>query len=280
MTGLSWVLLLTAGLRIHEWGVVTLSGGGTGSVSCPEGSVEPGLEDKAPVVYFHGDPCTIALRVTVPGGSVTAAAPAPLSGGPGMEYAFWERLELVSEGVRNPWPGGVSYTWGDTWSGAGSLMVRQGPCLDGYVFYECALPQPGLLPYTVQGGNPALRMDCSDIPCLLVRRSDGRRECCAATLGSLASREAPVWDDRNVSERIRATLEEWSSEFLEPREFLAFWETWGGVISMPGEGTAWVVYRIPCRIVDDLCLLEAASETGMDVEIRRFHLAFLPVAVR
>lgn len=280
MTGLAWVLLFTAWLRIHEWGVVTVAGGGTGFLSSPAGSAEPGLEDKAPVVYFHGDPCVVTLRVTVPGGMVTAALPAPLAGGPGMEYAFWDGLELVSEGVRNPWPGRISYTWGDTWSETGSLLVRQGPCLDGYVFYECSLPQPGLLPYTVQGGNPALRMDCSDIPCLLVRRVEGGSEYCSATLGSLASREAPVWEGGNVSERIRESLEDWSSEFLEPREFLTFWETWGDRFALPEEGAVWVVYRIPRRIVDDLCLLEAASESREDVEIRRFHLAFLPAFYR
>jgi hypothetical protein len=82
MTGLAWVLLFTAWLRIHEWGVVTVAGGGTGFLSSPAGSAEPGLEDKAPVVYFHGDPCVVTLRVTVPGGMVTAALPAPLAGDP------------------------------------------------------------------------------------------------------------------------------------------------------------------------------------------------------
>lgn len=67
---MTMLLILLAGLQVTEWGVISEN-----SFSGRPGSQ---LEDRAPVLYFHGDPCTVTVRVTIPGmGYITSACRSP-----------------------------------------------------------------------------------------------------------------------------------------------------------------------------------------------------------
>jgi hypothetical protein len=88
------LLLLSAGLSVHEWGVVSNRDTGFSMASSPVDMQEWPLEAKAPVLYFHGDPCTACVRVTSVGGTMTAVLPEPEAGGTGSDFVFWSDLDI------------------------------------------------------------------------------------------------------------------------------------------------------------------------------------------
>ncbi|MCK7506566.1 MAG: hypothetical protein MZV70_22570 [Desulfobacterales bacterium] len=274
------LLLLAASLSLHEWGVVSYRDTGFSMASSPVDMQEWTLEDKAPVLYFHGDPCRASVRVTSAGGTMTAVLPEPAMGGTGSDFVLWNDLEISDEGTENPWPFDPAWEWGWLWSDVQALWIGSGFFRDRYLFYECALPQPGILPYVVEGGNPSLRVEYSGVPCVLLRNHDGATQYAVTVLLALARREGHNWEPLDGPDQIREIVSSWSEGVLEPDEFNALWETWRQTfIDAPLQGPH-VIYRIPGRVLDDFAGIEATTDRGDTVEIHRFQLAFVPASVQ
>lgn len=273
-------LLLAAGLSVHEWGVVACRDTGFSMVSSPGGVHDLELEDKAPVLHFHGEPCTADVRVNSAGGIVTAVLPEPSVGGVGSDFVVWNDLELSAGGTENPWPGEPSWEWGWLWSDVNALLIGTGFFRDRYLFYECTLPQPGILPYVVEGGNPSLRVEYAGVPCVLLRYREGALQLSETSLLALARRDGHTWETIETPDRIREALSRWSEGVLEPDEFNALWETWRQAFTdAPLQGPH-VVYRIPERVLDGFAALEVSTDGGEPVDILRFQLAFVPASVQ
>lgn len=274
------LLVLASGLSVHEWGVVSHRDTGFSMASMPADIQEWPLEAKAPVLYFHGDPCTASVRVASVGGLITAVLPEPDSGGTGSEFVVWSDLNLSDECTANPWPGEPAWEWGWLWSDVQALCIDSGFFRDRYLFYECALPQPGVLPYVAEGGNPSLRVEFSGTPCVLLRNHEGATQYAVTALLALARREGHNWEPLDSSDQLREILSSWSEGALEPDEFNALWETWRQTfIDAPLQGPH-VIYRIPERVLDDFATLEVTADGNETVEILRFQLAFVPASVQ
>jgi len=274
------LLLLAAGLSVHEWGVVSYRDTGFSMSSSPVDIQEWPLEAKAPVLYFHGDPCTAVVRVTSAGGMMTAVLPEPAAGGAGSDFALWSGLEMSTEGTWNRWPGEPSREWGWLWSDVQALRIGSGFFRDSYLFYECALPQPGILPYVVEGGNPSLRVEFSGVPCVLLRYHEGEPQFAVTTLLALAGRAGHHWEPMDSPDRIRGIVASWSEGVLEPDEFNALWTTWGQTFTdTPLQGPH-VIYMIPRRVLDDFATIEVTTDNDDAVGILRFQLAFVPASVQ
>lgn len=273
-------LLLAAALSLHEWGVVSHRGTGFSMASSPVDMQEWPLEAKAPVLYFHGDPCTAAVRVTSAGGTVTAVLPEPSMGGTGSDFVLWSDLDISDGGRENRWPGEPSWEWGWLWSDVDALCIGSGSFRDRYLFYECALTQPGILPYVVEGGNPSLRIEYSGVPCVLIRYHEGAAQYAVTSLLALGRREGHTWEPLESPDRIRETVSSWSEGILEPDEFNALWVTWQQTFIDASVHEPHVIYRIPDRVLDDFATLEATTAGDDTVDILRFQLAFVPASVQ
>ncbi len=274
------LLFLAAGLSLHEWGVVSHRDTGFSMASSPVDMQEWPLEAKAPVLYFHGDPCTATVRVTSVGGTITAVLPEPAMGGTGNEFAVWSDLDISASGTENRWPGEPAWEWGWLWSDVQALYIGSGFFRDRYLFYECALPQPGLLPYVVEGGNPSLRVEYSGVPCVLLRYHEGATQYAETALLALAGREGHTWEPLDSPDQIREIVSSWSEGVLEPDEFNALWVTWQQTfMDAPFQGPH-VIYRIPGRVLDDIATIEATTDGNDTVEVLRFQLAFVPATVQ
>ncbi|MFO7626276.1 MAG: hypothetical protein R6V62_03335 [Candidatus Fermentibacteraceae bacterium] len=274
------LLLLAAGLSVHEWGVVSYRNTGFSMASSPVDMQDWPLEAKAPVLYFHGDPCTASVRVTSAGGTMTAVLPEPEAGGTGSDFVFWSDLDISDEGTRNPWPGEPAWEWGWLWSDVHALYIGSGFFRDRYLFYECTLPQPGILPYVVEGGNPSLRVEFSGVPCVLLRYHEGAAQYAVTALLALARREGHTWEPLDNPDQIRGIVSSWSDGVLEPDEFNALWVTWRQTFTEAPLQGPHVIYRIPGRVLDDFATLEATTDGNDTVEIHRFQLAFVPASVQ
>ncbi len=269
-------VILMAGLSVHEWGVVLVSEGQTGFVSAPEAGITRVFDVKAPVLYFHGDPCTVNVRVTVPSGLVTLALPEPASGGVGSDSVHWANLSLVDTVERNPWPGITSWEWGETWSDVQALSIRRSPFVDRYLFYECSLVGPGFLPYFVDGNSPAVGSGFGDLPCILLRGGTEDAEFAEMSLRNLAEGAPPSWEPVVTASQVRIIVESWAAGVLEPDEFNALWNTWETTFLFGTGSCVHVLYSIPESVMSGVAPIEITCDDGQTAEVKRFHLAFVP----
>lgn len=274
------LLLLSAGLSVHEWGVVAYRNTGFSMASSPAEMQDWPLEAKAPVLYFHGDPCAATVRATSIGGTMTAVLPEPSMGGTGSDFALWSELVLSDEGTENRWPGEPAWEWGWLWSDVEALCIGSGFFRDRYLFYECTLPQPGILPYIVEGGNPSLRVEYSGVSCVLLRNHEGVSQFAVTALLALARREGHNWEPLENPDQIREIVWSWSEGVLGPDEFNALWETWEQTFASATVHEPHVIYRIPEGVLDDLATIEVTTDGNDTVEILRFQLAYVPASVQ
>lgn len=273
-------LVLCAALSVHEWGVVAGRDAGFSMASSPSDPQEWQFEEKAPVLYFHGDPCTATVRVTSAGGIMTAVLPEPSMGGAGSDFALWSNLDMSNEDNGNRWPGEPAYGWGWLWSDVEALFIGTGFFSDRYLFYECTLPRPGILPYVVEGGNPSLRVEYAGVPCVLLRQYEGAHQFCVTSLLALARREGHTWEPLEDPCQIRGIVASWSEGVLEPDEFNALWETWRQAFIDGATEQPHVIYRIPDRVLEGFSTLEITTADSDTVRLLRFQLAFVPASVQ
>lgn len=279
------LLILLGSLQVHEWGVVTqnplsLIGGVPCDIS------DPGMfEDKAPVVYFHGDPCTINLRITFPDmGYATRVIPSANQGSINSTYLFWENLELSSapDGrFTGGWPecGYLQYP-AEVWRQVNALDVVKSDTFDRFIYYECVPGNPGELPYISQSGNQSIRMPYGEIPCIVLTSSGGRPMYGVFTLADIINSIPKGLQFLDEPAMLRRELWRWADGVLFEDEFDAFWNTWEAQFLSDSATEVIILYLIPTEIVNQIATIEITSETTADISINRFIIAELPYRAR
>ena len=276
------LLILLAGLQVHEWGVITqnpLTFSGTSSESEPWGEEE--YEDKAPVVYFHGDPCTVTVRINFPSmGYATNLLPEADEGGQNSTYILWEDLVLTE----SPEPE-LSLGWSrcddlgypvSLWRDVDALFVEAGDRFDHFVYYECTPGNPGDLPFISESGNQSFRMPYGEIPCLVLSPAAGRPMFGVFTLAEILTDIPKGLQFLEEPAQIRRVLWRWGEGILNEDEFDSFWNTWEAQFLEDSSTEVMVLYCVPQETVEQIASIEVISDSPMEVVFNRFIIAELP----
>lgn len=276
------LLVLLAGLTVHEWGVIAqnpLSFSGAVTESEPW---EEEFEDKAPVVYFHGDPCTVTVRVNFPSmGYATTLLPETDAGGRNSTYLRWENLVLVET------PGSdLNEGWNlcdelgypvSLWRDVDALFIEAGDRFDRFVYYACTPGNPGDLPFVSQSGNQSFRMPYGEIPCLVLTAAAGGRPMFGVfTLADILTSIPKGLQFLDDPIQLKRELWRWAEGDLNEDEFDSFWSTWEAEFLSDASSDVMILYRVPEEVVDQIATLEVTTEEDIEVEISRFIIAELP----
>ncbi len=279
------LLILTAGLQVHEWGVITqdpiaLTGFRADNQPGVEVPVNE-LEDRAPVLYFHGDPCTIDLRITFPNmGYATELLPEPSEGGVNSTYAVWNDLELSDQpGCR------TDYGWANwtqcsfpvpLWRQVEALEIISGSFNDRFIYYECAPGSPGDLPFINQSGNQSMRMPYGEIPCIVLTSSQGMPMYGVFTLAEILTSIPKGLQFLDEPAVLRREVNRWAEGILNEDEFNAFWNTWESDFLQSSSEQVMILYPVPEETLNGIALIEVVPDIDISVEISRFIVAELP----
>lgn len=280
------LLILLAGLQVHEWGVITqtpLALGGAISESPQELQLpDYEFEDKAPVIYFHGDPCTVTVRVSFPDmGYATSVLPEPDEGGANSTYIVWNNLQLTSESPEsdliNGWalnndPGYPVALWRQV----EALCVRTHDRYDRFIYYGCSPGNPGDLPFISESGNQSFRMPYGEIPCLVLSPAAGRPMFGVFTLAEILTDIPKGLQFMEEPAQIKRELWRWANGVLNEDEFDSFWNTWEAQFLEDSSTDVMILYRVPEEIVEQIASIEVIPDSPVEVEINRFIIAELP----
>jgi len=281
------LLILLAGLQVHEWGVVTAAPGVlSGAVhSISDTTVvdpwENTLEDKAPVVYFHGDPCSVSIKIHFPEmGYATSVLPESDDGGINSTYLVWENLKLteVSDPVlAEGWANCEEHNYPfPVWRQVDALFVESNSRYDRFVYYECHPGSMGDLPFVSQSGNRSIRMPYGEIPCIVLTSSGGRPMFGVFTIADILTdipKGLQFLDEPVLLER---ELRRWSDGVLNEDEFNAFWSTWESRFLADSATDVMILYRLPEETVERIATLEVVPDIHTVVTINRFIIAEVP----
>lgn len=283
------LIILVAGLQVHEWGVIlqnplSLTGTPDPYVQMVDPSAYE-LEDKAPVVYFHGDPCVIDLRITFPDmGYATAVVPEPNDGGTGSTYAVWNRLELtdsINDSFQQGWPmceqSGLP---APVWRQVNALDIAAYGRADRFLYYECVPGSPGDLPFISQSGNQSIRMPYGEIPCLVLTFSDGRPMYGVFTLADIIESIPKGLQFLDDPAALRREVWRWADGILFEDEFDAFWNTWESSFLEDCTENVMILYPVPREIIDGMAVMDVTTDDQSEVVINRFLVAALPYRTR
>ena len=277
-------IILFAGLQVHEWGVIqsnpVLTGSPSGDVPA---IVEPEyeLEDKAPVIYFHGDPCRVSVRVAFPNmGYATRMLPEPDQGGVNSTYIIWEDVELTDQRAISAdfgWPlCAENHIPAPVWREVNSLDVVAGQYRDSFLYYECVPGSPGDLPFISQSGNRSIRMPYGEIPCIVLTTSGGRPMYGVFTLAEILTSIPKGLQFLDEPQMLRREFFRWSVGVLNEDEFTAFWNTWESTFLSDCTDDVLVFYPVPDEVLERIAAIEVIPHGEMDVQIDRYIIAEIP----
>lgn len=275
------LLILLAGLQIHEWGVITqnpLSFCG----AVPEADfLENELEDRAPVVYFHGDPCTVTVKINFPGmGYATSVLPEADEGGSSSTYIVWNNLELTESpepGLIEGWDGHEYLNFPvPLWRQVDALCIASDDRYDRFIYYECVPGNSGELPFINKSGNQSFRMPYGEIPCLVLTSAGERPMYGLFTLADILTSIPKGLQFLDEPEHLKRELRHWADGILNQDEFDSFWNTWEARFLADSSTDIMILYMVPREIVDQIAPMEITTDTRMEVEINRFIIAELP----
>ncbi|MCD4708829.1 MAG: hypothetical protein K8S62_13935 [Candidatus Sabulitectum sp.] len=275
------LIILVAGLQVHEWGVITqtplsLSG------AIPE--IQPWeneLEDKAPVVYFHGDPCTVTVRISFPGmGYASEVLPAPDEGGVNSTYILWNDLELTESpgsGLTEGWRNQENLNFPiPVWRQVDALCIATSDRYDHFIYYECIPGRPGDLPFISESGNHSFRMPYGEIPCVILTSVDGIPMYGTFTLADIVTDIPKGLQFLDEPIQLRRELWQWAEGVLNEDEFDSFWNTWESQFLSDSETDVMIIYRVPEEILEQIATMEVIPDTQIEIDINRFIIAELP----
>ncbi len=279
------LLVLLAGLQVHEWGVITqtpLALGGAISESPQELQLpDYEFEDKAPVIYFHGDPCTVTVRVSFPGmGYATSVLPQVDEGGTNSTFVVWKNLELTE----SPEPD-LTEGWASSeelgypvslWRNVEALIINTESSYDRFIYYGCVPGSPGDLPFISESGNHSFRMPYGEIPCLVLSPAAGRPMFGVFTLGEILTDIPKGLQFLEEPAQIKRELWRWAEGVLNEDEFDSFWNTWEAQFLEDSSTKVMILYRVPEEIVEQIASIEVIPDSPVDVEVNRFIIAELP----
>ncbi|MCD6589237.1 MAG: hypothetical protein J7K88_11885 [Candidatus Fermentibacteraceae bacterium] len=281
------LMLLIAGLQVHEWGVVTtapdvVSGAvPTDSEIITAEPLQDPLDDRAPVVYFHGDPCSVTVRISFSDmGYTTAVLPEPDEGGINSTYAVWNNLRLTeasdtihTEGWVNS--GEHNYPF-PVWRQVDALNVSSNGETDRFIYYECRPGSMGDLPFVNQSGNFSFRMPYGEIPCIVLTSSGGRPMFGVFTLADILTSIPKGLQFLDEPVQLERELWRWADGVLNEDEFDAFWSTWESRFLADSSTDVMILYRLPEETVERIAALEVVPDIHTEVTVNRFIIAELP----
>jgi hypothetical protein len=275
------LLILLAGLQVHEWGVVTTAPDFlSGAVPAVE-PLENSLDDKAPVVYFHGDPCSVTLRINFPGmGYATGVLPESDEGGINSTYVVWKNLELTE--VTDPvlsegWPNCEEHSYPfPLWRQVDALSVSSNGETDRFIYYECHPGSMGDLPFVSQNGNLSFRMPYGEIPCIVLTSSGDRPMFGVFTLADILTDIPKGLQFLDEPAQLKRELWRWAVGILNEDEFNAFWSTWESRFLADSSTDVMILYRLPEETVERIAAMEIIPDIHTEVTVNRFIIAELP----
>ncbi|MCK5842529.1 MAG: hypothetical protein KAH31_10200 [Candidatus Sabulitectum sp.] len=274
------LLILLAGLQVHEWGVITNTplalGGAVPELQLPDSE----LEDRAPVIFFHGDPCNVTIKIGFPYmGHATTILPDPDQGGSNSTYLVWDNLELTE----SP-DAGLIYGWADSenlnypiplWQQVDGLYAVSGNRYNNFLYYGCVPGNPGDLPFINQSGNQSFRMPFGEIPCIVLTSAGGRPMFGVFTLADILTSIPKGLQFLEEPAHLKRELWLWAEEILNEDEFDSFWNTWEAQFLSDSSSEIMILYRVPEEIVERIASMEIETDKEMEVEINRFIIAEL-----
>jgi hypothetical protein len=281
------LLILLAGLQVHEWGVVTttpdaMAGGVQNNSSST--AVEPWestLEDKAPVVYFHGEPCSVTVKIHFPEmGYATGVLPEPDEGGINSTYIVWKNLQLTE----NP-DSSLAEGWANceennypvpVWRYVDALFVKTDTRYDRFIYYECCPGSIGNLPFVNQTGNRSIRIPYGEIPCIVLKSSGERPMFGVFTLADILTDIPKGLQFLDEPTQLERELRLWANGVLNEDEFNAFWNTWGNRFLTDSSTDVMILYRVPEEIVDRMAAIDIVPDIHTEITVSRFIIAELP----
>ena len=282
------LLILLAGLQVHEWGVIMNSPNSTLTAVTPSEVPEitsidlpSDLEDKAPVMYFHGDECSVNIRISFPdGGYATTVLPEPTAGGVFSNYLVWNDLSLTNslpENMNEGWElcDELNYNI-DTWRDVEALTINNHGRYDKFIYYDCFPGNPGDLPFISQSGNQSFRMPYGEIPCIVLTVAGGELMYGTFTLADIINSIPKGLQFVENIDVLKREVRRLAGDTLFDDEFEAFWNCWETeLITAPFSGVM-VLYKVPEEIIDQIATIEITPDVEMEVDINRFILAVLP----
>lgn len=279
------LLILLAGLQVHEWGVIVQNPTYLTATPEPVGIITDApineMEDRAPVVYFHGDPCTIDMLITFPSmGYATAVLPEANDGGVNSTYARWSNLELTDspdESLTEGWPNCEMNGFpAPVWREVDALDVVAYGRFDRFLYYECVPGSPGDLPFISQSGNQAIRMPYGEIPCIVLTQSQGRPMYGVFTIADIVNSIPKGLQFLEEPEILRREVWRWADGILYEDEFTAFWNTWESSFLSDCSENVMILYPVPEEVLEEIASMEILAQREMEIEINRFVIAELP----
>lgn len=296
MSGIVAILLITsASIQVHEWGVLTWDGQVVESAGAPaQVIIDPGeMETGAPVLCFHGEEFTGTVTVTSPG-RIDCVYPDPDSA-VGPQYAVqrlwslisWEVSATLEEPAGYPSCGSGSAPLGSDFSWAAPLwregdalyLTREDGFSDRFLYYAGTIRQGAFPPPLVGFAVASAEEDTpeADRALLFTRDGSGNVHFVIAPGGdiTMADQASPfIYSFDEVVE----ILEGWADGALTHDEVRTLWFTWEGYVT----GGYWptgskAVFVVPGELVERTSTIRIEPEEDLPVEITRFFLGILDV---
>jgi hypothetical protein len=283
-------------VHIHEWGVVLFSEDGadvTGVYDSPDDFYIDGYDYghycvEAPVVWFHGTPCSGTFTVRTPEGWLTELYPVPDDIGsvaPELPVrpaeASWYftvgGAEPSSERMREWDSSGLSWGWAaGYWRNVpAEYLYREsdGFC-DRFIYYECGLP--------LQWNEIFTGVDEG-----IVFRDGFTGEGIVFVSGSMPGYAMVSIEDELIvppmeefvpagPDSMKAILGRWAEWKLKPEEIDALWYTWeSAMYTLPG---TWLLFPIPAEDVNRISTIEfIPDDCFVGVRYQRLFLGLVRI---
>jgi hypothetical protein len=277
-------VILLAGLQVHEWGVIQRTPVLTGTPSSDIPVIEMPeyeFEEKAPVMYFHGDPCTVSIQLTFPNmGYATEVIPDADEGGVNSTHIVWKNIKLTDQRAISAdfgWPVcEQSSIPAPVWREVNALDVVCGGYRDSFLYYECVPGSPFDLPFISESGNQSIRMPYGEIPCIALTTSGGRPMYGVFTLADILTSIPKGLQFLDEPEVLRREFLRWSTGILNEDEFNAFWNTWESTFLADCTDNVMILYPVPAEVLEQIAAIEIIPDREIDVQISRYIIAELP----
>lgn len=273
---------------INEWGVITLQEEiriAATPVDIPFDILfDPeSLDDKAPVVYFHGSDFQDAVfTVQLCSGTFTEVYPEPwqedadglsitwhITAGysTGEDYTIPDSL-LPRDTPPGDWPI-------EEWRNRSAHVLELGGLQERFLFYECSIPfDADNPPYPFRNGHgldPAFQGQV-----LAFQLNEGREMemmLCDPGEYSAGSSGMRAYSRDEVIE----ILCRWSDGELKSEEIFDLWNSWEDyVIDGNWQGDRLLVFRIPPRTIESLTTIRLEIKENPDIITHRFYLGMVP----
>lgn len=288
-------LIASAGIEVHEWGVLLWDGQVIEATGVPGAAIEePGfLESKAPVICFHGEDFTGTVTVASPG-LIEHVYPSPdvargprygfcsLSSMVGWEIAATEEMPVIcSSGGIGSDPLPPAYSWAaPLWRDGDALFLTGGDGFcDRFLYYEAVLGSGSFPPPLAGFAVASAEEDApeADRVLLFTRDDSGVVHFTIVPQGDVSMAEQASPFVYSCDEMV-AILEGWAEGVLTPGEARAMWLTWEEyVIEGDWPTGSKAVFVVPGDLVERTSIIMVDPQEDLPVEIRRFFLGIVDV---